>query len=202
MGSERMQRCLLLLGLVLGAAAASASDKLYRYHDSEGVLVINHTLPARYVADGYEVLDGRGRLLEVVAPPQPVPFPDDADGDRLRQGDLDALDRMLRASYSSSHQIEAARDRRLAQIERQVTLIQATLTQTAGALTRERERAARYERADDAVPAGILNNLKTLRGQRDSTAHSLRIREAELAAVQRQYALYLSRFALLAGEEG
>ena len=197
-----MKRSLLLLGLWLVSAAVSGTDKLYRYHDGEGVLVINHTLPAQYVAHGYEVLDARGRLLEVVAPPQPLPLVEGEDDERLRRGDLDALDRMLRASYSSAEQIEAARDRRLRQIERQMVLIQATLEQTASAMTRERERAARHERAGEEIPATILANLAKLRGQRDSTAHSLRIREEELKVVTRQYAGYLARFALLQSEDG
>ena len=131
MGSDSMKRSLLLLGLWLVSAAVSGTDKLYRYHDGEGVLVINHTLPAQYVAHGYEVLDARGRLLEVVAPPQPLP---------LVEG--------------------------------------------------------------EEIPATILANLAKLRGQRDSTAHSLRIREEELKVVTRQYAGYLARFALLQSEDG
>lgn len=196
------KHCLLLMGLWLMSAAVGAADKLYRYHNSEGVLVVNHTLPAEYVANGYEVLDPRGRLLEVVAPLQPLPLLEGPDGERLRPGDLAALDRMLRASYSSAEQIEAARDRRLAQIERQVVLIQATLEQTAAALTRERERAARHERAGEEVPSAILANLARLRGQRDSTTHTLRIREEELKVVSRQYNGYLTRFALLQSDEG
>lgn len=197
MGSEAMKRCILLLGLLLGSMVAVGSDRLFRYHDSEGVLVVNHTLPVEYVPQGYEVLDARGRLLEVVAP-----IPVLEDGEHLRQGDLAALDRMLRASYSSGEQIVAARDRRLEQIERQLVLIQATLSQTAQALARERERAARHERADEPVPANILANLARLRGQRDSTEHSLRIRKAELEMVSRQYEGYLLRFAELMEERG
>lgn len=192
----------VLLPLLL-CSAAFATGKLYRYHDSEGVLVINHTLPAEYAAQGYEILDQRGRLLEVVAPPQPVPLVDANEGDehRILSGDLEALDRMLRASYSSVEQIEAARDRRLSQIERQVDLVKATLTQTASAIGRERERAARHERAGEEVPEAIIGNLDRLRSQRDSTEHSLRIREEEFNVVGRQYAGYMERFAQLQREE-
>lgn len=189
----------VLLSLVY--STTFAADRLYRYHDSDGVLVINHTLPAEYVAQGYEILDQRGRLLEVVAPPQPVPLVDEREEYRILSGDLEALDRMLRASYSSVEQVEAARDRRLAQIERQINLIKATLSQTASAIGRERERAARYERAGEEIPSAIIENLKKLRSQRDSTEHSLRIREEEINAVSRQYGGYMKRFAHLLSED-
>ncbi len=192
---------LVAVPLLMAPVVSVAGGKLYRYHDSNGVLVINHTLPAVYAAQGYEILDQRGRVLEVVAPPQPLAEGEHGEADRIQGGDPEALDRMLRTSYSSVAQIEEARDRRLSQIERQIDLVNTTLAQTGTAIQRERQRAARFERAGEAVPESVTDNLAKLRTQRESTAHSLRIREEELNVVRRQYAGYVERFRALTAEE-
>ena len=62
---------------VLASTVVQAADvpevRLYRYIDSRGVTVIDRLgVPAEYVAKGYEVLNARGRVVQVI-PPAPLP---------------------------------------------------------------------------------------------------------------------------------
>lgn len=61
-----------MLAPLLAQAADAPEARLYRYVDSRGVTVIDtQGVPPDYVAKGYEVLNGRGRVIQVV-PPAPT----------------------------------------------------------------------------------------------------------------------------------
>ncbi|EPN61726.1 hypothetical protein A244_05234, partial [Pseudomonas syringae pv. actinidiae ICMP 18807] len=56
-----------MLAPLIAQAADAPEIRLYRYVDSRGVTVIDtQGVPPDYVAKGYEVLNGRGRVIQVV----------------------------------------------------------------------------------------------------------------------------------------
>ena len=61
---------LLVAGLILGfTGTANASQQLYRYVNDRGETVIATSVPREIAAKrGYEILNQRGRVLEVVNP--------------------------------------------------------------------------------------------------------------------------------------
>ena len=52
--------------LLVGFAPAILAAELFRYRNSDGVIVLANTIPAEYARNGYTVIDHRGRVLRVV----------------------------------------------------------------------------------------------------------------------------------------
>jgi len=47
---------------------SNSATQLYRYKDTNGAIVLNHTIPAKYVDAGYEILNDKGRVIDIIAP--------------------------------------------------------------------------------------------------------------------------------------
>ena len=48
---------------LLWPATAFTADKLYRYRNAEGNIVVDYQVPSEYVSKGYEVLNEEGVVL-------------------------------------------------------------------------------------------------------------------------------------------
>ena len=60
---------LLLLFAVSALFSASISaGQLYRYKDEQGIYVLNQTIPPEFVSNGYDILNDKGRVIQIVAP--------------------------------------------------------------------------------------------------------------------------------------
>ena len=106
-----------LLGLWLLAILPADAANLYRYRNAQGVLVIDHTVPANAAQSGYEILGPDGRVVETIAAgghetaagsaAKPAPISSE------RQG---KIDRYLLSSYSTVADIDAVKTRRLQEV--------------------------------------------------------------------------------------
>ena len=100
------------------------AGNLFRYHNSEGNLVIDHQVPPEYVAKGYEVLSSTGRVVKTVPPHQPVEEEERAVAGAASRADQLKEDQFLLRSYSDVGEVEAAGERRLAQLAREIEIIE------------------------------------------------------------------------------
>ena len=191
----------LVLALFCSAPMLAEAGNLFRYHNSEGNLVIDHQVPPEYIAKGYEVLSSTGRVVEIVPPHQPVEEEAGSASDVTSQADQQREDQFLLRSYSDVGEIEAAGERRLAQLAREIETIESNRVKNEDQLERARGRAARYQLAGKKLPEDLLKRMDEIASLAGDTQHMLLLRRQEYEAVAARYEHYKNRFKALNPEK-
>lgn len=174
--TSNLSRWLLCLALLLGAGALApsgyAQGKLYRYLNDDGIKVISSSIPPQYVGRGYEILNPNGRVLQVVEPEPTLEDREAFERERALKAEYEELARR----YSSVKDIEAARDRRLASLETNISILKGNISNLSNQIEEQMRRAAKFERDGQKVPAYIFNNIDGLRAE---------VRSAEMVLQER-----------------
>ena len=178
--------------------------KMYRYRNEQGVLVIDHTVPAGAAERGYEILAEDGRVLETVAPGGDSPAgAGDVDGVRLSAEQLaerEKIDRYLLTSYSSVADIEAVKERRLGEVAREIGIAETQLEELARAREAVQERAANLQRRGKPVTESVLDALADLDERELKVRARLQERQLQHAELAQHYDAYVARFKALQAE--
>ena len=147
--------CLLALGLL--ASGMSYAVEYYRYADERGITVINRQgVPPHLIGNGYEVLSEQGRVLRVV-PRAPTP-----EEYRQMQADEERAksDRQLMMLYTRVEDIDRARDRKVSDINGQISIARGNLLSVNSLKADLQRQAASQERAGRKVPAALLTQIE------------------------------------------
>ena len=202
MNKYKRAGCIALALLGMATMVAEAGS-LYRYRNKEGNLVVDYTMPPEYVAGGYEVISKTGRVEQVV-PPQKNPdapevgvsiaSPEDASKQQEE-------DEALLRSYSEVSEIEAAGERRVSQLDREVEITQSNLLKNRDIQQDARVKAANYQLSGKPVPKSLLKHMDDLVLQERDAVQVLELRKQESEAVSQRYEHYRLRFMELKGIE-
>lgn len=169
-----------LILLILGVTTpAYAQGKFYRYINDEGVKVISHSIPPKYVPKGYEIINQSGYVIQVVPP---ALDPEDLKADeaqREKERALLAEYEILARRYSTESEIYAARDRRLAHLNANIAIINSNITSLKNQIDDLMSKAASYERGGRNAPNAVLDNLREVRAELASTEEMLQARVEE-----------------------
>ncbi len=189
-----------LLGLWLLAVLPADAANLYRYRNAQGVLVIDHTVPANAAQSGYEILGPDGRVVETVAaggkeaapgdPPKAAP---------VRTEHQEKIDRYLLSSYSTVAEIDAVKTRRLQEVEREIGTDKVRVEELERQRMATEDSAADAQRGGKPVPAKLLEELKGLNQKLEQARKRLADHELQYTDVERLYAEYAARFTELKG---
>lgn len=190
-----------VLALFCSAPMLAEASNLFRYHNSEGNPVIDHQVPPEYVAKGYEVLSSSGRVVKTVPPHQPVEEQEGAESDAANRADQLKDDQFLLRSYSDVGEVEAAGERRLAQLAREIEIIESNRAKNEEQLERARTRAARYQLAGKKLPEDLLERMDEIASLAGDTQHMLLLRKQEYEVVAARYERYKKRFKALNPEK-
>jgi len=124
----------LLLALVAASVQPAQAANYYRYVDDEGRKVFNSSIPPEYVARGYEILNERGQVIQVVprAPtPEEIAARDAAEVARLQQeaaaNAQREADNALQLKYRAPEDIAKERDLNLARVDADLVLARENL---------------------------------------------------------------------------
>lgn len=152
-------RGLIYLALVLSAVTSNAAFAVeyYRYTDERGVTVINRLgVPPHLIGKGYEVLSEQGRVVRVV--PR-VPTPEEY---RIQQEEKEQArkDRQLLLLYTRLEDIDRARERKVSDLDGQISIAQGNLLSVNSLQAELREQAASQERAGRSVSPQLLQQIK------------------------------------------
>ena len=152
-------RGLIYSVLLLGALISSASFAVeyYRYSDERGITVINRLgVPPHLIGQGYEVLSEQGRVIRVV-PRAPTP-----EEFRVLQEEKEQArkDRQLLLLYTRLEDIDRARERKVADLDGQISIAQGNLLSVNSLQAELREQAASQERAGRSVSPQLLQQIK------------------------------------------
>lgn len=198
------KRMISILFVLLGIVAMTAeAGNLYRYRNQQGNLVIDYAVPPKYVAGGYEILSESGRVLQVVEPqldPEGSPESEVKQQHKLEQAaEQQREDQMLLRTYNEVAELESAKDRRLAQLNREIEIIQSNLVKNAAALEVSRTKAANYQFGGRSVPKSLLKNMDEQIFERRNAEQMLLVRQQEYQGTEDRYLGYLTRFKALKG---
>ncbi|KPB55483.1 MULTISPECIES: hypothetical protein [Pseudomonas syringae group] len=176
---------LAMLAPLLAQAADAPESRLYRYVDSRGVTVIDtQGVPPDYVAKGYEVLNGRGRVIQVV-PPAPT-------AEQIRQSEADkrqtAADAQLLSLYSSVAEVDRVRARKLAELDALVGVAQGNIQGLAAQQRSLQSQAADQERAGRPVQQALVDQLSDLRDQQQKLQSDIAGYQAARAQAEADFA--------------
>jgi hypothetical protein len=160
---------LLSVGCIAGVQADdSPGIMFYRYIDSRGVTVMDRQVPAEYSGKGYEVLNQRGRVIQVV-PPAPT-----ADEMREAQAAAQAAkvqadaDAQLLHLYSSVADVDRARTRKLAELDTLISVAQGNIQNLVTQQGVLQGQAADQERAGRQVPQSLIDQMSDVRDQQQN----------------------------------
>lgn len=152
-------RGLLYSVFALGVFTSQASFAVeyYRYTDERGITVINRQgVPPHLIGKGYEVLSEQGRVIRVV-PRAPTP-----EEYRQMQADKERAksDRQLLMLYTRIEDIDRARDRKVADIDGQISIARGNLLSVNSLRSDLQAQAASQERAGRTVSASLLKQIE------------------------------------------
>jgi len=194
--------CMLLSGVL--AAELLAGGFNYRYRDDAGNLRISYSVPPEFVGNGYEVLDDRGMVVDVVLPQSVL---DEragkmlAEAKRRHQQELQSRkDEALLRFYSSAEDVERVRERKLGEFDTFVEIQKSNILTNRKRLAELQSQAADIELSGQKVPEKILNTLDTLEQKIGDAIQSIELKNQEKKRVWLAFELDIERLSELLGE--
>jgi len=185
----------LFLTLSAGPSFSAPTDsaggmKFYRYINDKGVKVLNHTIPPKYAQKGYEIVNAKGQLLKRVAPaPTAEELAKAASERQIRERFLE-----LNRRYKNTEEIESAKKRRLSNINTNIAILEANISNLMTQISNHQKNAANFEREGRSVPASLLQKIQVAKAELAVAKDSLKIRQKEYQSVQDQFNIDLADF--------
>lgn len=178
---------LVLIGFSVEAANNAAQRSYYRYIDDQGVKVITHQIPPEYAQKGYEVVTLHGEVLRVVEPAPSAEEAEEAERQRLHKIKMEEWDAELRRRYSSVEDIEAAKKRKLDQVQTSIKILESNIYNLKTQIASQHSYAAESERQGKKVSKSLLTTLAALEEE-------LKLTEEQLAHRRDQYADFIDKY--------
>lgn len=170
---------LCLLQLFLTNPAWANENVRYRYYieNSEGnkIPVVTNTLPAHHAQNGYEIIDLNSNVLKVVPP---APSKDDVEKAQKEREALATFE-ILKRRYSSIDDIERAKQRRLSNIDTNISILKGNISNLELSIEDLISQAATQERAGRKVPKHILDRLSDTKAELRISQDLLAYRQGE-----------------------
>lgn len=146
-------------------------------------------MPAEYVKNGYQVLNERGQVIEVV---QRTLTTEEraAQSEQLEQKRLveqaalrqEEEDRMLLRLYRSPEEVVRRRDSTIEQLEAQMIVLNSLLKDAEEKLAELEQRVVNNENAGNEIPANLIAQVEDATNERNRLATQLVRIESEIEA--------------------
>lgn len=163
----------LVLTLALGFVHDAAANT-YRYVDDRGRKVHGSTVPPQYVKNGYEVLNDRGQVIQVVPRAKTAEELAAEEATRAQREAEEAAarvqqekDNLLLRLYRSPEEIARKRDERVTLIDGQLTALAAALAKVEAEASRLQKQVDDLKAAGNPVPEQTLETLRIQHEERD-----------------------------------
>ena len=190
--------------LLLGHPLDSLARELYRYTNDQGNMVVDYQVPPEYVPKGYEILNEKGMVIEVV--PRELSEEEKANRDiqvRLEEAAMAEQERLrewdetLLLRYSTIEDIEAARERALSDLRIRVSILKSNKRSLKQQVENYQAQAADQERRGQPVDVKHVTAIEDLQGEIAITESAIVDRQAEIAQVSSDYEADIERFSML-----
>ena len=201
---SRVTAPLLCALVLLLQPTSSHARELYRYNNDRGNMVVDYQVPPQYVPKGYEILNEKGMVIEVV--PRELTEAERANRDirqrlkdeaKVEQERLRAWDESLLLRYSTIEDIEAARERALRDLRIRVSILKSNKRSLKHQVESYQARAADQERRGQAVSVKHFTAIEDLQAEIAITDSAIADRQAEIELVSNTYQADVDRFGML-----
>lgn len=194
----------MILTLLFADLALAANDKLYRYKNAKGTVVIDDHVPPGYTKNGYEILNQLGQVLEVIPRQLTQEELSNMSSEeaikrkkkKLENAQLE-YDRSLLMRYSDIADIEAVRDRTIRELAIRRSILHGNLNGNKAQVERQQAEAANIERKGRTVPQSLLDNIEQLKKKIALSELDIAARKEEIEAVRQEYQKDIERFQYL-----
>ncbi len=178
----------------------SAAEKVfYRYVNDQGVKVLDHSIPPKYAQKGYEVVSLSGHVIKVVPPALPKDEMSKLEANQRNQEALAKWDKQLRRRYSSVADIEAAKARKLSDLDGNIAILRSNINSLVAQIEGQQSQAANIERAGRAIPDTMLKVINDMQIELEDTEEQVRLRLEEYKSVSDKYDRDKERFREITG---
>ena len=162
---------------------ASADTNLYRYKNEHGVQVINHSIPAEYTQQGYEIINQSGEVIKVV--PR-APTENEVAAANAQRELLDQY-KELKRRYSDVDGIKNAKQRKLDNITTNITILDGTIKNLSINIDDLVKNAAAYERTGRQVPESLTEQINATKAELKISQDMLSYRRTELGGTAKKF---------------
>jgi hypothetical protein len=190
--------------LLLSLASVAEAKPLYRYRNAEGIVVVDYQVPSDSVGRGYEVLNDKGIVIEVVPRALTAEELKAKDAEKKREQEARAEEERLRKwdeslmlHYSTIADIEDAKRRGLGELQIRLSILKSNRYSLKQEVENYQAQAADTERAGESVD---VERLRTIEGLQESIAVTeldIKQREKEIRALEAAYQADIERFKML-----
>lgn len=181
-------------------AQAQTGKTYYRYLNEQGIPVLNHQIPPEYAQKGYEVVTASGEVIKVVPPAPSAKDATQMELKRQREAELAQWDEELRRRYSTVRDIEAAKKRKLVQVDGSIAILKGNIRNLKSQIADQQAKAARNERMGVAVPEATLKALAGLEEELRLSEAQIREREQQYKLIEAKYDRDIERFKVISPE--
>jgi hypothetical protein len=201
-------RCCLfgLLASVLFATDLPAANEggrlLYRYRNEQGVMVLSEQIPPEQVGQEYSVLTPSGRVIKVVPKTLSKEEAERRQVELEQQKQQQEYDRSLLNRYSSVRDIEAARQRKVTEIDARQALESHNRTALQRELDRQLSQAAQLELNGQPVSQLARDNIDNIRLQLSEIDRKIEFLRNESQRVRSDFDRDIARFQQLTRKSG
>ncbi|PVZ68311.1 hypothetical protein [Pelagibaculum spongiae] len=194
-----------LAGLLLAQPASAERKRFYRYIDEGGRTVINYTIPPKYAAKGYEIINENGMVLKKIAAAltrQEYKAQQDAKRQAKllqakatkKKAEQSRLDAILTSTYTSVQDILYSMLKKLGNLETQINVTQGNIGRLNDQATDFLTNAANLERAGKAIPASLTRNIHDTRRQIAESQSFIEKKKAEKSQIRSRHMEDIVRF--------
>jgi len=192
---------LIISSFFIMVTIGTTAERLYRYKDQNGKVVVSSILPPEVSQKGYDIVTEMGVIIESVAPRQTKEQIEAEQKEKLRleaeaikQREQDQLDSILLNSYTDITDIERARDRELVSKDRDIMLLKQNIRRLTRMLEDTQKRAARDERLGREISTSILKDVETFKRRISSEDKEVDRVTENKARIEQRYNSSIIRF--------
>jgi hypothetical protein len=180
------------------------AQPMYRYRNAEGIVVVDYQVPPDSVGRGYEVLNQKGMVVEVI--PRELTEEERKQKDaeekllqeaRAEQERLRKWDESLMLRYSTVADIEDARRRGLGELEIRLAILKGNRRGYKQQIENYQMQLANAERAGEDVDMERLREIESLQLEVETIERDIKTREVEIKELSATYDADIERFEML-----
>ncbi len=184
----------LVIPALAMAQGKAGGVEYYRYIDQQGQVVISRQgVPNELIGNGYEVLNGSGRVIRRV--PRAPTAEEIAHKQQLQLQEQE--NRRLLRLYTIADDVDRARDSKLDEVETLINIHNTELFELASQRGDLIGKAANLERTGRAVPRDILDSIAALEQQEQQVQEKIASAELRKDAIREEFALEKERLLFL-----
>jgi len=194
------------LGINTVATAGPGGSTIKCWKNDIGIRECGSIVPPEYSQKRIEVLNSRGQVIEVIAPPKtPEQLAKERELERQRKAEEQAKkeqerqDKVLLDSYTTERDLLIARDTNIKAAQAQLDIAEGNVKFLQITLDELQNRAGNYERSGKKPPEKLVARIDRVKQQIAEKQQNIQNKKDEKTSMEARYAKDLARFRKLKG---